>query len=131
MSALRLSLLAALLSGCSGVTGLPGANSGTSGLSGQVLLGPPCPGPSRAEGDPACADRPYQAKIDVLLAGQPVARFSSDVAGQFRVGLRPGKYILVPLTPPGAMLPVAARQGVEVRPDASTPVVIRYDSGLR
>lgn len=131
MITLRLSLLAALLVGCSGVTGLPDVGSGTSGVSGQVLLGPTCPGPSRVEDDPACADRPYRANVDVLRSGQLVAHFSSDAAGEFRVGLRPGSYILVPLTPAGATLPHAARQGVEVQPDTFTPVVIHYDSGLR
>ncbi len=131
MITLRLSLLAALLVGCAGVSGLPDVTSATSGLSGQVLLGPTCPGPSRVEGDPACADRPYRAEINVLRAGQLVARLGSDAVGEFRVGLRPGSYTLVPLTPPGAVLPVAARQSVEVRPDTFAGVVIRYDSGLR
>lgn len=102
----------------------PDADQGVDGL---VLLGPICPVQSLE--DP-CPDQPYSTRIDILtVGGAHVTTTRSDEDGRFRVGLRPGRYLLRP--EPGDPLPTAAEQEVEVLEGAFTEVTIFYDTGIR
>ncbi len=97
------------------------------GIEGIALLGPLCPVVS--EDDP-CPDRPYQASIDVRTAsGKRVTRVRTGEDGRFRVGLRPGSYVLDPQS--GDPFPVASEQEVEVVAGVYTEVVVSYDTGIR
>jgi len=102
----------------------PDADQGVQGL---VLLGPICPVQSLE--DP-CPDQPYSTRIEILTArGAHVTTTRSGEDGRFRVGLRPGRYLLRP--EPGDPLPTAAEQEVEVLQGAFTEVTILYDTGIR
>lgn len=103
-------------------------SSSHSGIEGQVLLGPACPGPVRA--DKPCPDKPYQATIQVQdQNGNTVTHFQTDANGNFQVDLSPGTYILHPES--SGAFPRAANQTVTVDPGQFTKVQIEYDSGLR
>jgi hypothetical protein len=116
-------LLAAIACGPGGLLG-PEADQGVDGL---VLLGPTCPVQSLE--DP-CPDRPYSAQIEILTAGAAhVTTTRSGEDGRFRVGLRPGRYLLRP--EPGDPFPTAADQEVEVVEGVFTGVTILYDTGIR
>jgi hypothetical protein len=96
------------------------------GISGQVTIRPVRP--HAILGMPNAA--PYEATVQVLSSrGQPVATFRSDAAGNFRVSLPPGQYVLRPQSP--GLYPRASEQTVAVSPDGFTHVVITYDSGMR
>lgn len=102
----------------------PGAVQGIDGL---VLLGPQCP--VQTQTDP-CPDLPYQAWIDFRTAGgAQITRVRSDEEGRFRVGLRPGSYVLDPES--GSPFPVAGEQAVEVEADEYTAVIVSFDTGIR
>jgi hypothetical protein len=97
------------------------------GIEGIALLGPLCPVVS--ETDP-CPDRPYEATIDVRRpSGGRVTRFQTGEDGRFRVGLRPGFYVLDPVS--GDPFPAAAPQDVEVVAGVYTEVVVSFDTGIR
>lgn len=97
------------------------------GVEGTVLLGPQCP--VQTLEDP-CPDLPYQAWIGIRRAqGGLVARILSDENGLFRVGLRPGEYVLEPES--GDPFPSASDQGVTVEPGVFTQVVVHFDTGIR
>lgn len=97
------------------------------GIEGTVLLGPQCP--VQHQDDP-CPDRPYQARIEIHRAGGGfVTRIRSDESGRFRVGLRPGGYVLHPES--GDPFPWASRQEVTVVPNVFTEVAIHFDTGIR
>lgn len=96
------------------------------GISGQVTIRPVRP--HATLGTPNAA--PYEATVQVLSSsGQPVATFQSDAAGNFRVALPPGQYVLRPQSP--GLYPRASEQTVIVSPDGFTHVLITYDSGMR
>jgi hypothetical protein len=121
------SLLAGLLAlascGASDFLG-PDAEQGIEGL---VLLGPMCP---VVRADDPCPDQPYQASIDVRrLGGELAGTVRSDEEGRFRVGLRPGDYVLEPRS--GSPFPAAGPQVVPVEPGAYTDVVVSFDTGIR
>lgn len=117
------SLLA--LAAC-GVTELLGLGS-PQGIEGLVLLGPMCP---VMRVDDPCPDQPYEAWIEVRNArGELVTGVRSDENGQFRVGLRAGRYSLVPLS--ANPLPAAGEQEVLVEEGEYTEVVISFDTGIR
>jgi hypothetical protein len=103
----------------------PGAVQGIDGL---VLIGPQCP--VQTVDDP-CPDIPYQAWIDVRNAtgGLLVTRVRSDEEGRFRVGLRPGSYVLDPES--GSPFPAAGEQTVQVDEDVYTDVIVSFDTGIR
>lgn len=97
------------------------------GIEGIALLGPLCPVVSLQ--DP-CPDRPYVASIDVRRAGGGfVTRLRTGEDGLFRVGLRPGTYVLDPES--GVPFPAASEQEVQVVADAYTQVVVSFDTGIR
>jgi len=96
------------------------------GISGQVTIRPVRPRATLGTPDAA----PYEATVQVLSSrGQPVATFRSDAAGNFRVSLPPGQYVLRPQSP--GLYPRASEQTVIVSPNSFTRVVITYDSGMR
>jgi len=100
-----------------------------SGIEGQVLIGPACPGPESPVQDD-CADKPYQAVIQILdQNNQRLAEFQTDVQGRFKVPIEPGRYILHPVT--SGRFPTAADQEIEVKSGEYTRVTITFDSGIR
>ena len=97
------------------------------GIDGLVLIGPQCP--VQSQRDP-CPDLPYEASIDVRTSsGAEVTTVRSDAEGRFRIGLRPGSYVLEPLA--GNPFPAAGPQPVEVEADRYTEVVVSFDTGIR
>ena len=103
------------------------ANTTTSGVEGQALIGPMCP--VMQIGNP-CPDKPFQATITVLdKSRRKVIDFQSDAQGNFKVGLKPGTYILVPAST-NAMTR-APEQTVTVIEGQFIRVAIHYDSGIR
>ena len=115
----------ALLAAC-GSTDLLGPDA-AQGIEGLVLIGPQCPVQSLE--DP-CPDLPYQAWIVVRgEGGDVVTRIRSDEDGRFRVGLRPGSYVLDPES--GNPFPIAGPQEVEVVEGVYTEVVVSFDTGIR
>lgn len=107
----------------------PGALLGpdaAQGIDGTVLRGPTCPVPT--EGEDCVA--PHQASIEVLDAGgKRLVRIRSDDEGRFRLGLRPGRYTLVPES--GDPFPTASPEDVEVRDGVYAAVTIFFDTGIR
>ena len=102
----------------------PGAPQGIEGV---ALLGPLCP--VQTEENP-CPDRPYEAWVQVLsTAGRLVTRFRTGDDGRFRIGLRPGHYILAPES--GDPFPAAREQAVDVAHGLYTEIVISFDTGIR
>ena len=117
--------VAAAVAGCSdrGVIGL----DADQGIEGLVLIGPQCPVASQQ--DP-CPDLPYEATIQIrTFNGAPVTVVRSDAEGRFRVGLRVGRYTLVPEN--GNPFPIASEQSVVVVDGAYTSVTVSYDTGIR
>ena len=101
--------------------------SALQGIDGIVLLGPQCPvqGPGNV-----CPDRPYQAWIDVRgSGGGRVTRVRSGEDGRFRVGLRPGRYVLEPES--GSPFPTASEQEVDVEDGVYAEVIVSFDTGIR
>jgi hypothetical protein len=97
------------------------------GVEGMVLLGPQCPVQTP---DNPCPDLPYQAWIKVRRSGAGIiTRIQSGEDGHFRVGLRPGTYILDPES--GDPFPFAVEQEVEVEAGVYAEVVINFDTGIR
>jgi len=97
------------------------------GIEGIVLLGPQCPVQSLE--DP-CPDLPYEAWIEVRRAsGGSVTRIRSGEDGRFRVGLRPGQYVLDPES--GNPFPIASELEVQVDEGAYAEVIISFDTGIR
>ena len=96
------------------------------GISGQITIRPVRPHVTLGTTNLA----PYEATVQVLDAsGQPVTTFRSDAAGNFRVTLPPGQYVLRPQSP--GLYPRASQQTVVVSPNGFTQVLITYDSGMR
>jgi hypothetical protein len=118
-------LLWLLIAGC-GTSDLLGPDA-AQGIEGTVLLGPQCP--VQTQDDP-CPDLPYQAWIGIRrVEGGSVALIRSDESGRFRVGLRPGDYVLQPES--GDPFPTASDQEVTVVMDVFAEVVIHFDTGIR
>jgi hypothetical protein len=118
-------LLVALSLAC-GSSDLLGPES-LQGIDGMVLLGPQCPVMSLEN---PCPDLPYQAWITVRrTTGGVVTRVRSGEDGHFRVGLRPGQYVLDPES--GDPFPVATEQEATVVEGVYTDVVVSFDTGIR
>jgi hypothetical protein len=118
-------LLAALSLAC-GSSDLLGPGA-LQGIDGMVLLGPQCPVMSLEN---PCPDLPYQAWIAIRKpTGGVVTRVRSEADGHFRVGLRPGQYVLDPES--GDPFPVATEQEVTVVEGVYTEVVVSFDTGIR
>lgn len=97
------------------------------GISGRVVLGPMCP--VSYPGNP-CPDQPYEAELHVLDSkGGAVTRIRSGADGTFRIGLRPGTYVLHPES--GNPLPIAPDQTVVVPEGAYVSVTVSFDTGIR
>ena len=58
-----------------------------------------------------------------------MTRFRTGDDGRFRVGLRPGHYVLVPES--GDPFPVTSEQEVDVAAGVYSEVVISFDTGIR
>jgi hypothetical protein len=68
--------------------------------------------------------------IDVRnAAGDRVTRVRSGSDGRFRVGLRPGAYVLVPES--GDPFPTASEQEVTVEEGVYAEVTVAFDTGIR
>jgi hypothetical protein len=87
-----------VLAGC-GDAGAPAAQT-SSGVSGLVHLGPQCP--VETAGDP-CDDRPAagvtvtvskQIPGEAYVAGEEVARATTDADGTFHIAVGPGEYVV-------------------------------------
>jgi hypothetical protein len=77
-----------------------------------------------------CPDQPFQATITVLDEKRDtVTQFESDELGNFKIGLRPGTYILVPESP--NRMTRAGEQTITVIEGQFIRVTIKYDSGIR
>jgi hypothetical protein len=97
------------------------------GLQGQVLRGPITPVCTESE---PC-DAPFSAWFMVLRNDREVARFQSNVRGEFTVALDPGIYIIVPDRSAPLMHPQQQRQDIEVQPKGMTQVTLYFDTGIR
>ncbi|OGO46895.1 MAG: hypothetical protein A2W37_17130 [Chloroflexi bacterium RBG_16_63_12] len=122
-SGLSCFFLALLLAACASSA----THTTTSGVEGQVLIGPMCP--VMQAGVP-CPDQPYQATITVLDENRKkMTDFQSDAQGNFKIGLKPGTYILVPESP--NHMTRAGEQTATVIEGQFIRVTINYDSGIR
>jgi hypothetical protein len=101
-------------------------------LAGEVLIGPTCP-VVRLDRVDQCQDRPYAATLSIQTSdsAQEVTQVTTDDQGHFSVELDPGTYQLVPLRPPGSILPRGIPQTVTLAPGVVSTVVVHYDSGIR
>ena len=108
----------------------PGTTSSGSGINGTVMLGPTCP-VERIPPDPNCADKPYQTRVAVFRASDPVhavAFANSSASGTFSVSLPAGDYTL------GAgesNLPRCDHPSVTVAPQTFAAATISCDTGIR
>jgi hypothetical protein len=120
-----ISIVLILMTTCSSV---PVPTPTDSGIVGNVTIGPMCP--VVQIGHP-CPDKPYQAKLTVLLSTDrsTVLRFQTDSDGSFRSFLASGDYILQPESP-GA-IPHAAEIPFIVHAHQFTRLDVTYDSGIR
>lgn len=109
---------------------IPACPTLASGIEGKVTLGPTCP-VERIPPDPNCADKPYQATVIVKTAdGQTeITRFTSQANGTFKQALKPGTYLLVPVS--AQVYPRGLQQTVAVSENTYTQVTITYDTGIR
>jgi len=100
---------------------------------GTVVAGPTCP-VEQEPPDPACADRPVNGAVIVILdpSGQEVTRVNTHQDGTFQVRLPIGSdYLLVP-QPFEGLLGTAAEVTVTLTtPDQRVEVVFTYDTGIR
>lgn len=103
-----------------------------SSLSGQVLIGAVCP-VVRIDQPDQCADRPYQATLSIRTSAddQEVTQVTTDDQGIFAIDLAAGAYLVVPLTPPGRILPRGVPQTVALESGTTTTITVHYDSGIR
>jgi hypothetical protein len=109
---------------------VPDPTSPSTILAGQVLIGPVCP--VVRPGD-QCADQPYQGNLSIRTPGgdQEVTQVMADPHGSFAVDLDPGTYQIVPLSPPGHILPRGIPQSVTLDAGLTTTIEVHYDSGIR
>jgi hypothetical protein len=113
------------------ISGSAVASAGTpqhdSGITGEVRIGPTCP----VERPGRVCEKPYQATITIRREPTRtlVARVRSSASGHFRIGLAPGRYLLVGQN--GRPYPRSAPQIATVHSHRYTAVQISYDSGIR
>jgi hypothetical protein len=110
----------------SGVAGA-GTQQLDSGISGEVRIGPTCP----VERPGKVCEKPYQATITIRREPTRtlVARVQSSASGHFRIGLAPGRYLVVPQN--GRPYPRSSPQIATVHSHRYTALRISYDSGIR
>jgi hypothetical protein len=110
-----------------GKISFPTEGSADSGIEGIVLLGPTCPVQTVEH---PCPDRPLAADIVVSTSdGKEVASVRSGPDGKFRIGLRPGGYVLTVSKPKGIQF--AKPLSVTVPPRGFVHVTVSVDSGIR
>jgi hypothetical protein len=110
-----------------GAAGPAGSVTGDSGIEGTVLIGPTCPVESVEH---PCPDRPLAADVVVSTSGgKEVATVHSGSDGRFRIGLRPGGYVLTVANREG--IQVAKPVAVMVPPRGFVQVTVSVDSGIR
>jgi hypothetical protein len=128
-SKLSLFIGLSLLAGRLAPSTIQAAGHPRSGLIGQVFIGPTCP---HIRPGLECPDRPFQTRISVYSdTGKFITEFNTDAEGQFKVTLKQGRYVLVPLGAGSPHPPYVATLEAVVRRKNFTPVIITYDSGLR
>jgi hypothetical protein len=125
-------LVVLLLAGCEAfgpeITAPPSASPLLSGVRGVVLIGPTCPGATRAS---PCTE-PYVAELVFLDADDQVrARVTSGPDGTFEVALPPGTYLVQPVSPSEDPFPFGKAISVTVGEEEYTEVGIDYDTGIR
>src|SRR6266436_5969284 len=106
---------------------MPDPNSSHTILAGQVLIGPVCPVVRIGQGD-QCADQPYPGNLSIRTptGDQEVIQITADPQGSFAVDLAPGTYQVVPLSPPGHMLPRGMPQIVTLDVGMTTTIEVHY-----
>jgi hypothetical protein len=106
----------------------PAAN----GVRGVVVAGPTCPVVTDPP-DPACADRPVEGAVIVVVdgSGAEVARATSAADGRFVIGLAPGAYRLVPQDVEGLMGTADSQDVGVVAGEPTAELTIAYDTGIR
>jgi hypothetical protein len=121
-------LLVGLLVAACGTTAPPGP---TGILTLTLTAGPVCP-VERIPPDPNCAPRPVAGAEVVVLAadGREVGRPKSDAAGQIRLTLPQGRYIIRPVSAAGG-LPSAPGEVIVDVGAAPVEVGLGYDTGIR
>lgn len=101
-------------------------------ISGQVLLGPTCP-VEKIPPDPACAPKPYQTAIQVIVLGSPssqtFATAKSNAQGYYELSLPAGQYALQPSG--GATLPRCETKEITVKAGLDQIVNLSCDTGIR
>jgi hypothetical protein len=100
-------------------------------LAGEVLIGPTCP-VVRLDRLAECQDQPDVATLSIQTSNgsQEVTQVTTDDQGRFSIELDAGTYLIVPLRPPGSILPRGIPQIVTLAPGFSS-VEVHYDSGIR
>lgn len=120
-----ITLLAVLPPGCGSDLLLgPDADQGVEGV---ALRGPRCPVVSV---DNPCPDEPYSAWIRIgEEGGGQVTRVRSGADGRFRVGLKPGRYVVEGES--GDPFPRGERQVVDVKAGVWSEITVSFDTGIR
>lgn len=100
-------------------------------VAGRVLAGPTCP-VQQDPPDPACADRPVNGAVLVVVdeTGMEVARVTSNPDGFFEISLEPGTYRIEP-RPVEGLLGTAPPFELDVISGFSDQVTVSYDTGIR
>jgi len=78
-----------------GQTPATSASQGGSGFEGTIVISPTHPGPIRKGAEPSIKPLPG-VTFEVMKEGEsvPIASFTTDDAGKFRVSVPPGRYII-------------------------------------
>jgi len=111
---------------------LPNGTPPSTTLVGLVLIGPVCP-VVQMDQDEQCADQPYPGNLSIRTpaGNQEILQVTADPQGSFAVDLAPGTYQIVPLSPPGHILPRGIPQTVTLDLGLTTTIEVHYDSGIR
>lgn len=98
-----------------------------SGIRGKVTYGPTCP----VERPGETCERPYDAKLRIRSRStmKVVATLRSGKDGRFRVRLRPGRYVVEPVS--GNPYPRAKSVPATVHAHKFTRITVAFDSGIR
>jgi hypothetical protein len=107
------------------------ATVASSGVKGTVLLGPTCP-MERVPADPACADRAYAAKLQLMNqdATSVIKTFSSDSAGRYQIAVAPGTYVIRSV-PTANIFPSCSSGTIVVKAHTYTTMPVSCDTGIR
>jgi hypothetical protein len=98
-----------------------------SGIRGKVVYGPTCP----VERPGERCERPYDARLRIRARATKkiVTTVRSGEDGRFKVRLRPGRYVVEPVS--GSRYPAADPVPATVHSHRFTRVTISFDSGIR